>query len=193
MSPSDGPSTNRPLLPRGLIVYRLDVIALGRGQIGLWTGSRIGREGVGERSGLRLPNAALDAVLSGQGQVDGGLQVGAKLWIRKPGRRPAPCRLVCAVTVANEVARMGDRPPPRGRPGRWSTAGRADRATARLRRTRGARAPRGREGGAGGRSCSCAFRLRRQGQVCARLLDRPGFAHEGGAEDEPAHGDRREV
>jgi hypothetical protein len=78
-----GSAGNRPFIPRSLIIHGFDVVALSRGQVGLGTGSRIGRECVGQRSGVFLPDAALDAVLSGQRLVDGGRQIKMELWIGK--------------------------------------------------------------------------------------------------------------
>ena len=57
-----GSAADRPFLPHGLIVDGLDVVAFGSGQVRLGTGPRIGRKRIRKRSGIRLPDASLDAI-----------------------------------------------------------------------------------------------------------------------------------
>ena len=61
---------DRLLIARGLQVYCLDLVVLGRRQVRFWAGSFVCRECVGQRSGVGLPNAALDALLVRQGETD---------------------------------------------------------------------------------------------------------------------------
>jgi hypothetical protein len=84
------------------------MVALSRRQIGLGAGPRVGRKRISERSGLGLPDPALDAALACEGQIDGSSQAGTKHLVREVGHCASEGSGIHVVAIANEVAGARD-------------------------------------------------------------------------------------
>ena len=97
---------HRLFVAGGLLIDGLDLVALRGRQVGFRAGSFIGRERVGQRPGLGLPDAAFHACLVRQGEADGVRQVGAQLDVELALLRSGPARRVEPVAIPDQVARV---------------------------------------------------------------------------------------
>ena len=136
----------RLLVLHGLPVHGLDLIPLRRRQIGLRTGAFIAGEGVGQRPGIGLPDAALDAPLMRQRQPHGRGEIALK---RGVGQVREAGRSIPRHRSHNGHGSCRRRAPPRlppARPGPPSSGGRAEATAIRPQCRRPGKEPKEREG-----------------------------------------------
>jgi len=95
------------LLAGGPLVDRANAVPFGLRQVGLGTASLIGRKGVGERAGARLPDAALDAVLPRKCDGNRRGQVAAQFFVAQGWAGVMPIGSVKGVTITNQVTGAG--------------------------------------------------------------------------------------